>query len=954
MARWLWTVVLGAVVATAAPYRIVVEDATHPDLPVPPPTATPVELVVHGRTSTLRSIHIAKLGQKLPPTFAGSRMANTPGFQWYVTRHFAMKAQVPKLDEKAMIELLVVAELGYPHECRAVGREPDGIDTKRLPIVYANDMEALNAAVKTDLGSQWSGGGGGVTLHANRAAYNYWTSGGLEYHRRDLLLHENMHMIEMCAIGVGRSPVWLLEGLSHVFGQHVWDKANQRLTTAVLDRAPSNDFYDRGLANIAEKPVVAADFYESRVGEPYRPGVYVLFNQFCWSDPERLMKWRLWRDELYACGGVDLVANNRRLMQRIFGPPEAFDREWLPWLAARRNSYHWVCWGWEQDGDTVQAYGWPPAGFDYAQMDINWAPGEQPAEDPLRLDYPQTPPPALVAPVDRRADEPSLGVLLDFRGEPDKGLCGVALARRAALGTKVTRTDTGRLEIDGSRVGRPNQTLDLGAVLRDVLRPGAERLGLKVELGDTRDTSMPILVRNCREVSIDGSAIGLESKTVPLTAELQAAIRRTEGRLGLNLRFGRQALIVTLAADNGAPPNRQEITLPVNAEQRQALLSGRLSLLAKDANPRLTPYLDLVRRTTEDYDQATPSGRLSLASEDDLYGLARAAYLAGEQAPASLTELRRNLTAAGDAGLAAYRTGLPKVMADLVALPNTGGAVAALLGVSLNLGADAESTCAAPAFIAALRGARGEEVTGTVRLEATGIRLSGPALEQPVRLPAGGAQAVPWRVPIAEGGTGAFVCRAVATLTCRGQRFTLTAEAMARRSIPAWQVIGPFDNAGGATADIAHAPETEPVDLTRRYAGAKGAQVAWRKVERASSASPLSELVVDLNELYGQPENVAAYAVCWVESEREQEVELGVGSEDGFVAWVNRQRVGAVLQANRTYAARGDRCRVKLRAGLNELLLKITLSGAGWKFGADLTGLDGRPVQGLRYHPEPR
>ncbi|MDP6359553.1 MAG: hypothetical protein QF473_30810, partial [Planctomycetota bacterium] len=47
---------------------------------VPPPLETPVEVIVSGRTSTLKSITIVKVGQKVPRTYAGKKMNNTPGF----------------------------------------------------------------------------------------------------------------------------------------------------------------------------------------------------------------------------------------------------------------------------------------------------------------------------------------------------------------------------------------------------------------------------------------------------------------------------------------------------------------------------------------------------------------------------------------------------------------------------------------------------------------------------------------------------------------------------------------------------------------------------------------------------------------------------------------------------------------------------------------------------------
>jgi hypothetical protein len=956
----IWSLLAPTIGLAEVPFRIIVEDAAHAGLPIPSPAETPVELVVSGRTSTLRSIRIVKTGQKVPPTFAGKKMANTPGFSWYLTQHYAMKAQVAKLEEKHVVELLVVAELAYPHQVRVLGREPDGIDSQRLAIVYANTMDDLNSAVRTDLGDNYRGGGGGVTLSGNQTAYNYWTSGGLLYHRRDLLLHENMHMLEMCTFGVGRTVAWFGEGITHAIAQHVYDQERKQLTVAVLDRAPPNDFYDAGLQNVADRPVSGEDFYEGRVGEPYRPGVYLLFTQFCWSDPDRLMKWRLWRDELSRGGPEDKLRRNRRLMREVFGPPEEFDRAWRAWLAQRRNSFHYASWGWEQDREALQAYGWPSAGFEYSQMNINYAPGEKVVYDPLRMDYPLAPTPALVGPLAQGGDAPAVGCLLHFRDEPERGLAGMALARARAKPTIVRTNDSGKLVLDGTKAGRPLETLELPAEWKAALQPGRDRVGLTVELGEAQESLVPVLIKGCRELIVDGAAIGLGKKTLALTNELQQAIRQHGNQVGMTLRIAKESLEITLRAGPAAATTEMRVALPVTASQRQALLSGQLALLAKDGYHRITPCLDLQRRPEPDLSQTAPLGRWRFAGDEALDRLYRAAYVLGPETPASLRQLKNTLVDACDkeparqqAAITAHREQLPRVLNDLRAVRDSrvrGRALAALLGVTLDAGFDRDSTSLEPVLSATIRGAATAELTGTVQMQARDVRLTGPStFQQSVRVPLGRQHVVRWAVPVAKDDPAAFLGIVSARLECLGEQFTLTAELPARCSVPRWWVIGPFDNPGGGAADIAHPIERETLDLEKTYRGRQGEAVRWRSVERDARSHPQAEFVVSLNDLYGRPTDVAAYAVAWVAADRDLEAMLGVGSEDGFVAWVNRVRVSSVLQAPRTYLCRGDQTRVRLKRGVNELLLKITLSQAGWKFSADVTDLDGRPLPGVSY-----
>jgi hypothetical protein len=427
----------------------------------------------------------------------------------------------------------------------------------------------------------------------------------------------------------------------------------------------------------------------------------------------------------------------------------------------------------------------------------------------------------------------------------------------------------------------------------------------------------------------------------------------------MNLKVARHALQVTLRAGEPGKFTEWQTSVPLDAAQRAAIVQSPMALLAKDNWHRITPYLDLARRPEPDLLQPAPLGRWRFPADAELYRLYRAAYELGDDAPASLARLKATLTAAcaqepvaQQAAADAYHQQIAQVRRDLRSVPdarNRGQALAALLDVSLDLTTDLNSTAAEPVFVARLKGARESDVQGTLGIQTQGVRLAGEGVKQePVRLAAGARQEVRWSVPLGSDDDAGFQAVASAELQCQGEQFTLTAERMARPSIPTWWVIGPLENPGGGAADVVHPIETEPIDLNKAYSGQGGKQVRWRKVQRPAKANPLAEFVVDLNELYGQPTNVAAYAVAWIEAAQETDAVLGVGSEDGFVAWLNGQRVASVLKAPRTYASRGDQAPVHLKQGRNELLLKITLTQAGWKFSADLTDSAGRSLEGVR------
>ena len=317
---------------------------------VPPPSETPCEVIVNGRTSTLKSIVIRKVGKEVPKIFRGEKTAgNTPGFEWYVSQHYALKADVG--DDKAR-HFLTLSELAYPHFVHVIGREPPGIGTTRMAFVHASSIEKLQEAVRSDIGSHWAQGGGGVTLPANWVAYNY-PSGGLQYHFNDLSMHENLHLLHCCVQEGFHMPLRFGEGITHMFANHVYEPEKKRLTVAVFDKAPINNPVDEALRTVRKEGALAI----AELIEKERPGHYpqpeTLWTAFFWSNPTRLMKWRLWRDELLSrrLNKAGLKELDVKVMKRLCGGSfDALDKEWQAWLLKRRNTFTHIDWGWEQWG----------------------------------------------------------------------------------------------------------------------------------------------------------------------------------------------------------------------------------------------------------------------------------------------------------------------------------------------------------------------------------------------------------------------------------------------------------------------------------------------------------------------------------------------------------------------------------------------------------------------------
>ena len=154
-----------------------------------------------------------------------------------------------------------------------------------------------------------------------------------------------------------------------------------------------------------------------------------------------------------------------------------------------------------------------------------------------------------------------------------------------------------------------------------------------------------------------------------------------------------------------------------------------------------------------------------------------------------------------------------------------------------------------------------------------------------------------------------------------------------------WAVIGPFDNEGKGGFDAVYPPETE-LKLDAQYDG-KERKVAWRKYP------PISRFKhIDLDAIFVPSTDVAAYALTFVKSETEQDVAFRFGSDDAIKIWID----DALLYADDGYhSAAFDQSSagVKLNAGWNKVLLKVTQGDGGWGFMFRITKPDGSPAEGI-------
>lgn len=431
---------------------------------VPPPSQTPARVVVSGRTSSPGEIKIVGVGDRIPTTYSGKRVKNTPGFSWWVSQHFALKTDYPEAMARFYLTLV---ELAYPHYVELFGKEPPGIEGKRMAIVYASTYEKLQKALLSD-GIAWNGQGGGVTFEGYNCGYQY-PSGSLRYHQRYILLHECTHLFQYCLNGnVHATPGWYYEGVADSLGHHVFDEKSQQLTVNVLDKAAIANYLDSGLAQHRREPLSFAKVHKA---EGSSRDVNFLMVHYLSDDPERLQKFRIWRDEMFR---ANLYGKHQefsdRLFQQLFGPWPQIDADFQKWLAERQNTFHYVEWGWEQSGNTLWSYGFANAGK-LSQTDVHLPPGQQARFDPLRLDYPAEPVSPLVGAVKRGTEEPAVGCLIDFSANPGRGRAGLGLGVVSGAGIQPIAADQLFTSKEATEKGVNTSIFELGKITDAGRRP---------------------------------------------------------------------------------------------------------------------------------------------------------------------------------------------------------------------------------------------------------------------------------------------------------------------------------------------------------------------------------------------------------------------------------------------------------------------------------------------------
>ena len=151
-----------------------------------------------------------------------------------------------------------------------------------------------------------------------------------------------------------------------------------------------------------------------------------------------------------------------------------------------------------------------------------------------------------------------------------------------------------------------------------------------------------------------------------------------------------------------------------------------------------------------------------------------------------------------------------------------------------------------------------------------------------------------------------------------------------------WWVAGPLPNPQHGMYEKAYPPE-EAVDLAAGFE-AEGKKLAWKKVEADYDG------IVDLNAELKRGSNVGGYMFAEVTVEKDTPVELRLGSDDGFVLLLNGKTVGG-KKVNRACKPGEDKIKATLKAGANQVVMKVLQGGGDWAGCLQIVGPKGEKVE---------
>lgn len=169
-----------------------------------------------------------------------------------------------------------------------------------------------------------------------------------------------------------------------------------------------------------------------------------------------------------------------------------------------------------------------------------------------------------------------------------------------------------------------------------------------------------------------------------------------------------------------------------------------------------------------------------------------------------------------------------------------------------------------------------------------------------------------------------------------------------------WLTVGPFPNPGDR-------PDNEgyDIDYLENYGGEAehspaagmeitkpdGTVVKWQPYK--STNTTIDFFMVDHLALDYSQEDILTYSACWLECEKDVDVEIRVGSDDGYKLWLDHKLLGAE-HVYRSIELDQESYPVTLTKGKHLILIKVDQDWGEFQFMLRVVTPDGKAAPGVK------
>ncbi len=619
---------------------------------IPKPSDMVADVITNARVSTVKNVEVAYVGKQIPFTFSTDKVTNTLGFEWYVSKHFALKTDYPAEKAQFFLELL---ELSYPYYVEFFGMEPPNIHNQRIASTYATNNDKLRTAMFDDgFNRGIHHTAGGEAMYYNWVGYSFPTE--RPQHQRYISIHETMHSYQMALGNYPWTPSWHGEGLGDATANHIFDSKKKQLTVFGHD-VPIFDMMSWALDTYEKEKPSIVDIHNRK---KFDRGLNVLFVQFMYNNPEYSQYMKIYHQEVMQ-QQTDSRTRSLAILQQIVPDWKKLEKNFVSWIADIKQTHIVASRGqWEMDGNMFYKR---KSDFDYAPQRVGFTmtPAQTPSYTMFNIDFPQPDPSELLLPAKRGVAEPVISYELNYQNDSlDQGKLGMA------FGVQLTA--------------------DNAAAIKNSYRSWK---GANTDL----DEQLRIEIEHANNLVIDGSLLGIQLAQYALPADIvnslkQQARSQKDTKLGVSVQFKKQAIEVTVKAINAAPFT---ITQAISQSQHEKLVNREFGLISSNNHHGITPYIDDGRDlnpNSPDLNTTTAPNAWGFKGDKLAQRFARANWKSAKQTPHSWRNAFAELNQAALTPTTAQET-TQAVIARLPELAKEGthlnSALAELSGIQLQL-----------------------------------------------------------------------------------------------------------------------------------------------------------------------------------------------------------------------------------------------------------------------------